>query len=319
MSAKLTLAARSVGIVGAGTVGQAVATALVAAGFCEQLIIASRTLEQATSMAADLDDMRVALGSPTRPHAATTARLHDCQLVVIAARARFTNTNATDVRMGGVSVNGSIIRNLALALRGFGGVVVMVTNPVDLMSRLFAEISGIPRVVGIGSNLDSVRYRLILSRLFDVPPSTVRGSVIGEHGDALVVCASSTTVDGVVVRVPVDQIRAALLSRSRQISSGIGRTCGGPAGAVLSTLRLLLGLVDGVEELCSPYRRGWLGLPVSFTGGHARVRLPPLDAEETRCLEVADVKLHAAYIDLVEQFPALPSSFVNVRHPCPTR
>lgn len=252
MSADLTLAARSVGVVGAGAVGQAVATALVAAGFCGQLSIASRTLEQGTSMAADLDDMRVALGSPTRPHAATTARLHDCQLVVIAARAQFTNTNATDVRMGGATANGPIIGDLALALRGFGGVVVMVTNPVDLMSRLFAEISGIPQVVGIGSNLDSVRYRLILSRLFDVPPSTVRGSVIGEHGDALVVCASSTTVNGGEVRVPVDQVRATLLDRSRQISSRINRTCGGPAGAVLSTVRLLLGLVDGVEELCSP-------------------------------------------------------------------
>lgn len=60
MSANLTLSAPNVGVVGAGAVGQAVATALVVAGFCKQLIIASRTLEQATSLAADLDDMRVA-------------------------------------------------------------------------------------------------------------------------------------------------------------------------------------------------------------------------------------------------------------------
>lgn len=59
--------------------------------------------------------------------------------------------------MGGVTANGPIIAELALALRGFGGVVVMVTNPVDLMSRLFADVSGIRRVVGIGSNLDSAR------------------------------------------------------------------------------------------------------------------------------------------------------------------
>lgn len=53
--------------------------------------------------------------------------------------------------MGGVTTNAPIINELALALRGFGGAVVMVTNPVDLMSRLLAEVSGIPRVVGIGS------------------------------------------------------------------------------------------------------------------------------------------------------------------------
>lgn len=306
MSAESALGVRSVAVVGAGAVGQAVATALVAAGFCEQLVIISRTLGQATSMAADLDDMRIALGSPTRPHAATTAELHDCQLVVIAVRARFTNTNATDIRMGGATANGPIISELALALRGFVGIVVMVTNPVDLMSRLFADVSGTPLVVGIGSNLDSVRYRLILSHLFGVPPCAVRGSVIGEHGDALVVCASSTTVNGETVRVPVEQVRVALLDRSRQISSGTGRTRGGPAGAVLSTLRLLCGLADGVEELCRPYRRGWLGLPVAFTGGHVRVRLPLLDPAESRCLEAADVKVHAAYAALTEQLAALP-------------
>ncbi|MGH3798635.1 MAG: hypothetical protein ACRDTD_00595 [Pseudonocardiaceae bacterium] len=225
----------------------------------------------------------------------------DCQIVVVAVRARFSNTNGTDIRMGGGTANGPIITELALALRGFGGVVVMVTNPVDLMSRLFAEVSCITRVVGIGSNLDSARYRLILARLLDVPVGTVQGSVIGEHGDALVVCTSSTTVNGEAVRIPIDQVRVALLDRSRQISSGIGRTRSGPAGAVLSTLRLLLGLADGMEELCRPYRRGWLGLPVSFTGGHARVCLPVLDPEETRCLEAADAKLNAAYAALAEQ------------------
>lgn len=301
MSAELTRAAHTVGVVGAGAVGQAVTTALVAAGFCEQLVVVSRTLEQATSMAADLDDMRLALGSPTRPYAAMTAGLQGCQVVVIAARARFSNANSSDIRMGGVMANGPIIIDVALALRGFSGVVVMVTNPVDLMSRLFAEVSGIRRVVGIGSNLDSVRYRLSLSCLFDVPPHAIRGSVIGEHGDALVVCASSTTVNGEAMRVPVDQIRAVLLDRSRQISIGIGRTRGGPAGAVLSTLHLLMDVNEGVEELCVPYRRGWLGLPVSFTAGRFRVRPPPLDREETRCLEAAEAKLYAAYAHLAEQ------------------
>lgn len=241
MSAESSPAEHSVGVVGSGAVGQAVATTLIVAGFCERLIIVSRTLEQATSLAADLDDMRVALGSPTRPHAATTAELRNCHVVVIVVRARFTNTNNTDVRMGGVAANGRIIIELALALRDLDGVVMMVTNPVDLMSRLFAEVSGIHRVVGIGSNLDSARYRLILARIFDVPACAVRGSVIGEHGDTLVICASSTTVNGEAVHVPVDQVRSALLIRSGQISGGIGRNRSGPAGAALSTLRLLLG------------------------------------------------------------------------------
>lgn len=168
MSAELASAAHSIGVVGSGEVGQAIATTLVATGFCEQLVIASRSLSRVTH---------------ARPRAATTAGLQDCQVPVVAARARFINTNDTDIRMGGVTANGRIISELALTLRRLGGIVVMVTNPVDLMSRLFAEVSGVPRVVGIGANLDSARYRLILARLLDVPPHTVAGSVIGEHGD----------------------------------------------------------------------------------------------------------------------------------------
>jgi L-lactate dehydrogenase len=155
--------------------------------------------------------------------------LHDCAAVVVAARAKFTNTSYTNVRMGGLDANAPIIAEIAARLPGYLGVVVMVTNPVDLMARLFAETSR-AAVVGIGSNLDSTRYRLTLARLFDVDPGHVAGRVIGEHGDAMVICASSTTIQGEHVAVPVEEIRAALLTRSAVISEGIGRTRAGPAG-----------------------------------------------------------------------------------------
>lgn len=210
----------SVGVVGAGAVGQAVAAALVASGFSRRLLVASRTRDQAAAMAADLDDMRQSTGSPVRPSAHQVADLVSCHAIVIAVRAAFTNTRTTDVRMGGAAANAPAIRALGEVLRGYEGTVLVVTNPVDLMTRLFAETSRCPRVFGIGSNLDSARYRLTLARLLQVEAEAVDGHVIGEHGEGAVVCASSTTVNSQPVAVPLAEVRAELRTRPGRISAG---------------------------------------------------------------------------------------------------
>ncbi|MFJ2606121.1 hypothetical protein ACIO13_14245 [Streptomyces sp. NPDC087425] len=93
-----------------------------------------------------------------------------------------------------------------------------------------------------------------------------------------------------------------LHQRPALIRSGIGRTRCGPAGAVLSTLRKALGLVDGVEELSVPYGDVFLGIPMRFTGGSATPCLPPLAQSERLGLDSAAGSLRDAYTLL----PALP-------------
>ncbi|TKA12073.1 Rossmann-fold NAD(P)-binding domain-containing protein [Actinacidiphila oryziradicis] len=268
------------------------------AGLPGRLLVNSRTAEQAAALAADLDDMRTALRLPVHPLTCQPADLMDCDAVVIAVRATFTNTRATDVRMGGAAANAPHIALLGAVLRGYTGTVLVVTNPVDLMARLFADSSGCGRVYGIGSNLDTARYRTALAALLGVPARAVRGHVIGEHGDGMVVCASATTVNHEPIAVPVQQLRDELASRAGRISAGIGRTRSGPAGAVVSTLRLSLGLADGVTELSAAYRGGWLGIPLRFTAGRPLPCLPSLDADETVRFDAADTKLRTAYIAL---------------------
>ncbi|MGC9499286.1 hypothetical protein [Streptomyces sp. WG7] len=181
-----------------------------------------------------------------------------------------------------------------------------MTNPVDLMTRWFAEESRCPRVFGIGSSLDSARYRLTLGRLLNVPADAVSGHVIGEHGDTSVVCASSTLVNDHPVPVPVQQVRDELARRPGRINAGIGRTRGGPAGAVVSALRLALGAGDGTTELCAQHAGDWCGIPVRFTGGAPVAFLPPLDSVEDRQLEASRSKLRAAY-QAVRGIPLQPS------------
>ncbi|MFB8177700.1 lactate dehydrogenase [Streptomyces sp. NPDC055966] len=301
-----------IGVVGAGAVGQAVGATLILAGLCDQLLIASRVVEQAAALAADLDDMRSATGSPVVPYAVEVPRLWDCDAVVIAARAQFTNPRSSDIRMGGLHANARVIAGLARELSHYTGTVLMVTNPVDLMTRLFAEQSGCPRVFGIGSSLDTARYRHTLARLMNVPVDAVQGHVVGEHGDNAVVCASSTTVHGRPVTVPVEQIREELALRPGRINAGIGRTRSGPAGAVVSALRMSLGLADGLAELSTLYWGGYLGVPLRFSGGLPQPCMPPLDEDEQRQLHLARNKLRTAYQAVCD---ALSNCSPTVRNP----
>jgi L-lactate dehydrogenase len=291
------VSAPTVGVVGAGAVGQTVCASLVATGLPHRLLIVSRRREQTRGLAADLQDLAQSSRSRVEVEAGDAADLHGCEAVVVALRSRFTNTARCDVRRAGAAANTPAVAALARELRGFPGIVLVITNPVDLMARLFAEVSGCARVYGIGSNLDSARYRLILAGYAQVPPQAVHGQVIGEHGDRAVVCASSTTVDGRPVRVPIPAVLADLRHRAALIPDAIGRTRSGPAGALLSTLRKALGLIDGIEQLSTPYRDSgvWLGQPVHFTGGAVAVRLPDLDTDEQRRLDAAATSLRDAY------------------------
>ncbi|MEU7166980.1 hypothetical protein AB0A70_20435 [Streptomyces morookaense] len=286
----------AIGVIGAGAIGQSVAMLLAAGGWCESVRVVSRTGFSARALVTDLEDMCQVTGSPVRAvHAVGPGQLVSCEAVVVCPRAEFINTSRTNVRMAGLNANAPVIASLARALAYYQGLVVMVTNPVDVMARLFAEVSGCPRVYGVGSNTDTARYRLALARVLDVPVAEVEGHVIGEHGDQAVVCASATRVNGRPVDVPVGRVRRELADRPARINAGLGRTRCGPAGAVIAALRAGLGLDDRVVELSVNHERRWMGIPLRFTAGTPSVCLPRLDAVEARQLVAADVKLRDAY------------------------
>ncbi|WP_329317311.1 NAD(P)-binding domain-containing protein (plasmid) [Streptomyces sp. NBC_01278] len=288
----------TIGIIGAGAIGQAVATTLVASGITDRLLLSSRTVMQAQALTDDTNDMRASTGSRTVASAHRPEDVTEAPAIILAIRERFTNNNATDIRMAGAHANARAVLDLGRRLRGYTGTVLIVTNPVDLMTRLFAEASGCQRVYGIGSNLDTARYRLLLGAWLGVPADQVRGHVIGEHGDSAVVCASTTTVGGRPAAVPVRDMRTALGRRPGSITSGVGRTRSGPAGAVLATLRLALGHSDGTTELSTEWNGHWLGVPVHFEQTRPRVLMPPLDAVETELFARSGRKLETAYRNL---------------------
>ncbi|WP_371792917.1 lactate dehydrogenase [Streptomyces sp. NBC_01471] len=284
----------TVGLIGPGAVGQSVAALLVQERWCARLLIASRTQESATGLVTDLEDMREITRSSVRAEIAPVAAMRAADAIVVCPRATFTNTATSDIRMAGLAANAPLIRSLAQKVAGYGGHVIVVTNPVDVLARVFATAVGpAARVYGIGSGTDSARYRIALAAHHRVPPGTVRGWVIGEHGDGAVICASTTTVNGRAVEVPSEW--AQLSARPRQINAGIGRTRCGPAGAVLGALRKTLGVSDGTEVLSVNHDGVWLGIPLRFSAGRLTVALPDLDPDEQRQFTAARSKLDSAY------------------------
>jgi L-lactate dehydrogenase len=290
----LAVSGRTVGIVGTGAVGQAVAALLVGEPWCDRLLIHSRTVNSAAALVTDLDDMALLARTGTRVRTAVLAELDQADAVVICPRATFTNTATRNVRMAGLEANAPLIAHLARFFTGYGRPVVMVTNPVDVLARLFATISGAP-VYGIGSATDTARYRAVLAAHHRVPASALDGYVIGEHGDAAVICASTTTIHGTPCSVPLDLVRAELAARPRRINAGIGRTRHGPAAAVVSALRKVLDVEDGPDVLSVNRSGVWLGIRVWFRAGRPTVQPLELDAHETADLITARTKLAAAY------------------------
>ncbi|MFF7358365.1 lactate dehydrogenase [Streptomyces filipinensis] len=288
----------TVGIVGAGAVGQTVAALLVGEPWCNRLMITSRTAESAAGLVADLGDMAHLVHSGTRAAVVTVAELDQADAVVVCPRATFTNTATRNVRMAGLTANAPLITELARTFTGYRRPVVMVTNPVDVLSRLFGTISGAP-TYGIGSATDTARYRAALAAHHRVPISAVDGYVIGEHGDGAVICASTTTVHGAPCTVPLDLVRAELADRPRRINAGIGRPRHGPAAAVLSTLRKLLDIEDGTDVLSVNRAGVWLGIRLHIRAGRPTVQPLELDPHETADLLTARTKLEASYRQII--------------------
>jgi L-lactate dehydrogenase len=95
-----------------------------------------------------------------------------------------------------------VVSEIGRRLRGCRGIIVMVTNPVDVLTQVMTDVSGLPpdRVVGTGTMLDTARLRQIVGREIHIDPHSIHAHVVGEHGDSEVVLWSAARVGGVPLR-----------------------------------------------------------------------------------------------------------------------
>jgi len=188
----------SVGVVGTGWVGASVAISTLHGGFASELLLADARHDVAEGEAMDLAQGAAFYTTASVRAVSIDEMLDTDALVLSAGRGGKPNESRLDL----LRDNARILSELGAKLRGYRGLVVVVTNPVDVLTYVVAESSGLPpeRVMGTGTMLDTARLRQVLGHELSVDPHSVHAQVVGEHGDSEVVLWSSAHVGGVLLR-----------------------------------------------------------------------------------------------------------------------
>ena len=187
-----------IGIIGTGWVGSSVAISTLHAGIAEELLLHDVRPDVADGEALDL-----AHGAAFYPSASVRSvpleELRQTDAVVIAAGR---GSRPGETRLDLLRDNARTIRQIADRFREYNGLVVVVTNPVDVLTYQFAVASGLPhaKVIGTGTMLDTARLRQVVGRTLRIAPQSIHAQVVGEHGDSEVVLWSSARVAGVALR-----------------------------------------------------------------------------------------------------------------------
>lgn len=286
-----------IGIVGTGWVGASAAISILHRGFAGELLLADRRGELAEGEAMDL-----AHGAPFYPAAAVRAASlaemrHSDALVIAAGRGGKPQESRLDL----LRDNAATARSIGETLRGYCGLVLVVTNPVDVLTHVVREASGLPpeRVIGSGTMLDTARLRYLIGRQLGIDPRSVHAQVVGEHGDSEVVLWSSAQAGGRPLRSwPAwrPDTEARLGEEVRRAAYEIIRRKGATNHAIgLVSATLLRWMLGGERRIVTVSRvqSGALGLhdvalslPCAVgTNGADEVIVPVMDAAETQALQ----------------------------------
>ncbi|WP_394281953.1 L-lactate dehydrogenase [Corynebacterium sp.] len=193
-------------LIGAGDVGVAYAYALVNQGTVDHLAIIDIDEKKTEGNVMDLNHGVVWAPSATKVTAGTYADCADASLVVICAgRGQRPGETRLELVEGNLKIMKSIVDEVLA--NDFGGIFLVASNPVDILTYGVWKYSGFPsdRVIGSGTILDSARYRFMLGEMKDVSPMSVHAYIIGEHGDTELPVVSTATVGGIQLRRQVEE------------------------------------------------------------------------------------------------------------------
>lgn len=188
---------RKAAIIGCGFVGASSAFSLVHKGSFSELVLIDANHAKAEGEAMDLSHGRP-FTSPMKIYAGSYDDISDCSLIIITAGA---NQKPGETRLDLVHKNVAIFKSIIpeITKRNFEGILLIVANPVDILTYAALKISGYPkeRVLGSGTVLDSARFRYLLSEHLNVDSRSVHAYIIGEHGDSELAVWSSANVSGI--------------------------------------------------------------------------------------------------------------------------
>lgn len=183
-------------IVGAGNVGESVAFSLMLKEVASELVMIDVDAERAEGSAFDMEDA-TAFYSETTVRTGSYKECENADIIIITAGiARKPGQTRLDLAKTNVSIVSEITKNIMK--HADNPIMLVISNPVDVMTSLVQEVSGLPaeRVIGTGTTLDTARLRRLISEECQVAVTDVNAYVLGEHGDTQVAIWSRATVGG---------------------------------------------------------------------------------------------------------------------------
>lgn len=189
---------KKVGIIGVGAVGASIAFALMEKGIFNEIVLIDNNKEKAIGEAMDLSHGILYAKSPSKIYAGEYSNLKDAALIIITAGAA---QKEGETRLDLVKKNTSIMKSIIGALKPLNieGIILVVANPVDILTHVAYKLSGLTkeRVIGSGTVLDTARLKYAISEHLEVDSRNVHAVMIGEHGDSELPVWSGANISGV--------------------------------------------------------------------------------------------------------------------------
>ena len=184
-------------MIGCGAVGATSAFSLMQSGLFSELVLIDANQQKAEGEATDLSH-GLPFGRPMKIYAGTYDDLADCYLIIITAGAA---QKPDETRIDLVNKNVKIFKSIITEIvkRNTEGILLVVSNPVDILTYVTLKLSGFPtnRVIGSGTVLDTARLKYLLGEHLQVDSRSIHAFIIGEHGDSELAVWSSANVSGV--------------------------------------------------------------------------------------------------------------------------
>ena len=188
-----------IAIVGAGNVGSTFAFSLMISGLAREIVLIDKNESLAIGESMDLNH-GISFAHPTKIYAAGYEGCKDADLVVITAGA---NQKPTETRTDLINKNVAIFKEIVPAVAKYASdaILLVVTNPVDILTYVTLKLSGFPsnRVIGSGTVLDTARLKYMISDYEKVDTNNIHAYIIGEHGDTELPVWSNATIGGMDV------------------------------------------------------------------------------------------------------------------------
>lgn len=292
-----------VAIVGTGNVGATTAYALLLNGVVSEIVLVDVNRDRAEGEAMDLNHA-MPFTRPARVWAGDYADCASANIVILTAGV---GQRPGETRLALLKRNADVFRQVVpqIVAQTREAILLVATNPVDVLTHVALKESGLPpaQVIGSGTILDTARFRYLLSDRFRVDPRSVHGFIIGEHGDSEVAAWSLANIAGMRLDdycrlndcALDDQARALIFASTRDAAYDIIRRKGATYYAIAAGLvRIVEAIVRSEQSVLtvSSLVQGKYGLPdvclslptIVNRSGIGRVLEVPLEEKELEAL-----------------------------------